>query len=175
MYFLYFKVVFFSSFPFFFVPGKFLLIFCLSRLSFFIFSTDPFLLFLELHLLHFLQCFKYFGNPSYIFRMMHAYKDYFIFRFIYKSSFFEFYALAYTHTHTHVSEYQKNWPPTSVLIWPWTIWWWGSSSAGALGNVEYPFITIASRSTLARSGSTWYGPIYGLNRTNSILMLKWIE
>ena len=25
----------------------------------------------------------------------------------------------------------------------------------ALGNVEYPFIAIAPRSTLARSGSTW--------------------
>ena len=40
---------------------------------------------------------------------------------------------------------------------------------GALGNVEYPFIAIAPRSLLARSGST-----YGLNWTNSILMLNWI-
>ena len=45
----------------------------------------------------------------------------------------------------------------------------------ALGNAEYPFIAIAPRSTLAQSGSTWWGPFYGLNRTNSILMLKWIE
>ena len=36
-----------------------------------------------------------------------------------------------------------------------TIWWWGSSNAGALGNVEYPFIGIAPRSTLTQSGSTW--------------------
>ena len=28
------------------------------------------------------------------------------------------------------------------------------SDAGALGNVEYPFIAITPRSTLARSGST---------------------
>ena len=28
-------------------------------------------------------------------------------------------------------------------------------NAGALGNVEYPFIAIAPRSTLARRGSTW--------------------
>ena len=27
--------------------------------------------------------------------------------------------------------------------------------AGALGNTEYPFTAITSRSTLARSGSTW--------------------
>ena len=48
------------------------------------------------------------------------------------------------------------------------------SDAGALGNAEHPFIAISRRSTLARNGSTWYGPIYGLNRTNSILMLNWI-
>ena len=29
------------------------------------------------------------------------------------------------------------------------------SNDGALGNAEYPFITISSRSTLAWSGSTW--------------------
>ena len=31
----------------------------------------------------------------------------------------------------------------------------GSSNAGALGNVEYPFIAIAPRSTLASSSNTW--------------------
>ena len=36
-----------------------------------------------------------------------------------------------------------------------------------MGNAEYPFTAIAPRSTLARSGSTWWGPIYGLNRTCS--------
>ena len=45
------------------------------------------------------------------------------------------------------------------------IWWWGCSNAGALGNVEYPFTPIAPKSILARNGSTWLGPIYGLNRT----------
>ena len=49
-----------------------------------------------------------------------------------------------SHTHQWVS-----------WIWHKTIWWWGSSYAGALGNVEHPFIAIASRSTLARSGCTW--------------------
>ena len=34
-----------------------------------------------------------------------------------------------------------------------------------LGNVEYPFITIAPSFTLAQSGSTWWGPIYQSNRT----------
>ena len=32
--------------------------------------------------------------------------------------------------------------------------------AGALGNVEHPFIVIASRSTLARRGSTQQCPMY---------------
>ena len=40
-----------------------------------------------------------------------------------------------------------------------------TSNAGALGDAEHPFIAIAPKSTLARRGSTWYGPIYGLNRT----------
>ena len=30
-----------------------------------------------------------------------------------------------------------------------------SDGTGALGNAEYPFIAVAPRSTLARSGSTW--------------------
>ena len=41
----------------------------------------------------------------------------------------------------------------------------GSGNTGALGNAEYPFISTAPRSTLARSGSTYEGPIYGSNRT----------
>ena len=45
---------------------------------------------------------------------------------------------------------------------------------GFLGNTEHPFIAIAPKSTLARRGSTWKGPIYGLDRTNSILLLNWI-
>ena len=40
-------------------------------------------------------------------------------------------------------------------IWHSTIWWWGSSDAGAWGNAEYPFIAIAPRSTLPWNGSTW--------------------
>ena len=40
-------------------------------------------------------------------------------------------------------------------IWHKTIWWWGSSNAGALGNAEYPFIAITLRFTLTLSGSTW--------------------
>ena len=35
------------------------------------------------------------------------------------------------------------------------IWWWGPSNAGALGNMEHPFIAIAPKSTQARRGSTW--------------------
>ena len=49
-----------------------------------------------------------------------------------------------------------NYPPQPVSwIWHKTIWWWGSSNAGNLGNAEYPFISIATRSTLAQIGSTW--------------------
>ena len=40
-------------------------------------------------------------------------------------------------------------------IWHKTIWWWGFSNAGALGNAEYLFIAIAPRFTLFWSGSTW--------------------
>ena len=42
-------------------------------------------------------------------------------------------------------------PATSVL----DMIWWGSSNAGAFGNVEYPFINIASWSSLARSANNW--------------------
>ena len=41
-------------------------------------------------------------------------------------------------------------PPLSQwVLWIWhkTVWWWGSSNAGALENAEYPFIAIAPRST----------------------------
>ena len=44
---------------------------------------------------------------------------------------------------------------------------------GALGNAEYSFIAIAPRSTLARSGSTWKGLIYGPNRT--VYHLNWVQ
>ena len=53
-------------------------------------------------------------------------------------------------------------------------WYWGSSDAGALGNVEQPFIVIAPWSTLSRNGTTWPPPIDGLNSTNCIFMLNWI-
>ena len=63
-------------------------------------------------------------------------------------------------------------------IWNQSIWWWGSSDIGALGNAEYPFIAIAPRSIRAWSGSTWLGPIYALNRTKlrtyaKLNCLKW--
>ena len=53
----------------------------------------------------------------------------------------------------------------SVLIWQQTIWWWGSNNSWVLGNALYLFNAIARRSTLARSGSTWEGPIYLSNKT----------
>ena len=46
-------------------------------------------------------------------------------------------------------------PQRVSSIWNKTIWWRGSSNAGALGNAEYPFIDITPRSTLARNGCTW--------------------
>ena len=49
----------------------------------------------------------------------------------------------------------------------------GSSNAEALGNMKYPFIAIAPRSTLAQSGSIWLGPIYGSNRT--VWHFNWVQ
>ena len=63
-------------------------------------------------------------------------------------------------------------PPTSVLIWVKAIRWCGSNYAGALGNSEYPFAAIASRSTLAWCGSTLWSPIYGPSKMRT--MLNWI-
>ena len=51
-------------------------------------------------------------------------------------------------------------------------WCWDFSSAGALGNVEYPLITIAPWSTLTRIGSTWLGPICGSNRNKMCACAK---
>ena len=47
------------------------------------------------------------------------------------------------------------------------------SNTGVLENAEYPFIAITPRFTLVRSGNTWNGPIYGLNRT--IWHLNWVQ
>ena len=53
-------------------------------------------------------------------------------------------------------------PPQRVSwIWHLPIWWWVSSNAGVLGNAEYPLLPSLP------------GPIYGLNKTNCILMLNW--
>ena len=46
-------------------------------------------------------------------------------------------------------------PQRASKIWHQTVWWRGSSNAGALGNTEYLFIAIAPRSSLDRSGSPW--------------------
>ena len=54
-------------------------------------------------------------------------------------------------------------PQLESWVWQWTIWWWCSSSAGALDNAEYLFIAI--KVTLVRSEYTWLRPIYGSNRT----------
>ena len=48
-----------------------------------------------------------------------------------------------------------------------TIWWW-SSCSGALGYVEYPFITITLRSAVTLTSNTSLYPIYGSNG-NTIL------
>ena len=44
-----------------------------------------------------------------------------------------------------------------------TIWWWGSSIAGALGNAEYPFIAICAQILSM-----------GQIELNCVLMLNWI-
>ena len=40
------------------------------------------------------------------------------------------------------------------FLWNQNIQWW-DSSIEALGNLEYPFISIPSRSAQTQSGSTW--------------------
>ena len=50
----------------------------------------------------------------------------------------------------------------------------GSSNAGALGNAEHPFTSIAPRSTLGQISSAWEGHIYGQNRTKCRLIQNWI-
>ena len=40
-------------------------------------------------------------------------------------------------------------------LWHQRISLWASSNTGAFGDVEYPFIAITPRSTLAQSRSTW--------------------
>ena len=57
-------------------------------------------------------------------------------------------------------------PPQRVSwIWHQTIWWWGCSNAGTLGNMEYLFSAIALWPTLNQSDSTWKGSINKSNRT----------
>ena len=56
-------------------------------------------------------------------------------------------------------------PKGESFMWQKTIRSIGFSNSGALGNAECPFIAIAPRSSLARSGSTWEGFIYGSNST----------
>ena len=64
-------------------------------------------------------------------------------------------------------------PLTSVLFMTLKIWWWGSSNAEALGNVEYPFIANNPMDTLAQSDSTNQGPMYGSNENfHCVIMLN---
>ena len=53
------------------------------------------------------------------------------------------------------------------MYWFWhqTIWLWGSSNDGALGNAKYSFIAIAPSSILAQSCSSWLSHMYGLKIT----------
>ena len=99
----------------------------------------------------------------------------------------------HTHTHTHIYIYSKamNGPLISgcrihrlhlcrevrflwwmSILWHYTIWWWGSGNAGDLGSAEYHFIVITSLSNLARSDSTWQGPINGSNSTKLFIYAK---
>ena len=57
------------------------------------------------------------------------------------------------HRH-HLSRAESPPPQPVSKIWHYTIWWWGSSNAGVLGNAKY-FIAIAPSSTLAWSCNTW--------------------
>ena len=65
-------------------------------------------------------------------------------------------------------------PPMSVLYLTLNHLMISSSNAGALGNEEYLFITIAPRFTLAQNGSNWKGPIHRSNQTLWVES-KWVE
>ena len=76
------------------------------------------------------------------------------------------------------SQQRSKTPPTSVLDITLNNLMVSLQWCQSLGNAEYPFIAIALRSILALSGSTWSGPIYGLNRTKlctyaKLNCLKW--
>ena len=66
-------------------------------------------------------------------------------------------------TFTEMISHHKVMTPPQRVSWIWhkTIWWWGSRNAGALGIAEYLLIAIVPWIFLARSDSTWFGPIYG--------------
>ena len=74
---------------------------------------------------------------------------------------------------TQTSSLQRSKPPLPMSVLHETIWCWGARDTGSLGNAEYLFFVISSRSTVARSGSTWQGPIYRPNGT--VWHLKWVQ
>ena len=55
-----------------------------------------------------------------------------------------------------------------------TIWCWGSSNDGAMGNRKYSFSDISPRSTLARVVA--HDTVLSMSQTevNCVLMLNWI-
>ena len=56
---------------------------------------------------------------------------------------------------------EKEYPPQAKTIVDMTLknWWWVSSKAGALGNMEYSVLAITPCSITAGSGSIWEGPM----------------
>ena len=58
-------------------------------------------------------------------------------------------------------------------IWQETIWWWGSSNAGDLGDAVYLFIAIVFLTTLVRISGTWQGPIPDQIELNCVMTLNW--
>ena len=59
-------------------------------------------------------------------------------------------------------------------LWHLTIWWWSFSDAGALGNAEYSFITIAPKFTLSVVVTLDRVLFMGQIELNYVLMLNWI-
>ena len=66
-------------------------------------------------------------------------------------------------TTTPVQQTGKTSPTVALDMTLNCIWWW-ESCPGVLGNVEYSFIAITHRSSLARTGNTYWSPVYQLNR-----------
>ena len=78
------------------------------------------------------------------------------------------------HNTANVSLQRGETPQQVSWIWHLTIWWWDSSNAGALRNVEYLFLLPSLPGPLfpeVGAGSLWHGVV----ASERVLTMGWIE